>query len=1365
MPPPPYRSPQPTPRSPQPTYRSPQPAHRALTMPISIMTSRDPNNRSSTMSTRETPPFVDDGRPPGGTARSAGARTPRRVQWASSGDVHVNSHPLATDVNVDPLANDVHVHPAESTHALDELALDPNAFETLKDALERHRSSSTSPNPIQVTQHTSLPPLTIPPAAVQRNGSTSRARPTTIPNFPPPAIISAPPPTNATQQVQNPFVSTHSSPTSPSHITPISPTRTITSPTPTTATTSPTSSSPFLPVPAATHNVPGENYIDPNERAGLPRSVGGGNPFEDGGEGAGLGRLGTVLRRNGTKGRGQGQGGGKDAEREREKHSEAYAAHEAGRVVRSHTVRRWGWLYRPKSQDPSARDKDREREKRREKRRARQASGSEWETADEKEKREDGPSSKLNTTHAPAKPKTKHSWHAWHRPYSHSHSPHTPSTYTNSPDSDYDPEAAPSSAPPPPTGVLSALLALYGHEHHEEGSISGASTPARLSLSGDGGGVGDDSGDELGAPERPWIARERGGRDKDRKGGKDKKSKSKSNKGTSESEGEKEGRTIGRTLKAGSESASSLLSSLIPAHHTRSLPLPSIPHPSLPHPSLPHPSINLNLPHLTHSSGSRPPKSTSSAGVLGPLIASAGSLGGAAAPTQSTLAPNLTRPGYGLVRYSMDEVPRVQDGPSEAGNAQGRAAHAQTPHSHGHGAHHPHAPPTVHHPPRRVRSTQFDFAHEKLEEVSPEREREHDHAHEDEAKTESPDTLGASTSLVDASNKSSPVTTSASPATTNASPATIIASPIITDASNKSSPADTLGGLKPGARAPGVATPGGGRKRWSGVLRDLPHPSAHFKGFSLSLPGTPYGAAKSGTGSTKGTPYSSTGELVGTGGSGVGEMGENLKKDYFDLKWLERKQDEDREKERKERKEREREKEKEKRRKRKKAEVYITRHVAAILQRQEFILKLARAMMMFGGPSHRLTAQIQSTARVLDVELSCMYLPDVMLISFEDSATGTSNVKFIRQGSVLDLGKLSDAHGLYWDVIHDRMSVSAASTSLDELMRKKPLYTLPQLIVIGGMCSASICSVSFAGSFIDCLISAPLGALLVAVQLLSVRNELYGNVFEITIATLLSFLSAALASSHHFCYSAVASSSVVLILPGFIVLCGSLELSSRSLVAGAVRLCFALMYSLFLGFGLAIGAELYQKMLGETVIGATDYTCRDSHDPAGPWWQRTPSLYWAFLTVPMYSLFLSLRNQAPYDRKEMLLLVVISSIGWVTNHFTSIKFPNQSDISAAVGAFAVGFVSNMYGRFFNGNAFVVMITGILFQLPSGLGNGGLLNFVSDQTSGSASSYSSGFQTALQLISVSIGLTVGLGISLVVVHPVQSRRRAGGLFSL
>lgn len=455
----------------------------------------------------------------------------------------------------------------------------------------------------------------------------------------------------------------------------------------------------------------------------------------------------------------------------------------------------------------------------------------------------------------------------------------------------------------------------------------------------------------------------------------------------------------------------------------------------------------------------------------------------------------------------------------------------------------------------------------------------------------------------------------------------------------------------------------------------------------------------------------------------------------------------------------------ERRRKRKTKEIRITRHVAEIIKRQEFILKLARAMMMFGGPSNRLQAQIQSTARVLDIPLSCMYLPDVILISFDDNITVTSNVKLIRQSSALDLGKLKAAYRLYWKVIHDDLSVEEASPQLDELMCGPPTYRAWQSILIGGMCSSAICTVGFNGSFIDALVVYPLGALLVAIQLLSVRNELYSNVFEITIATLLSFLSAALAETHRFCYSAVASASVVLILPGFIVLSGALELMSRNIVAGSVRLCYAVMYSLFLGFGLAIGAEAYQTITDNRIVGAEDYTCVQSHDPEGMWYQQTPSIYWAFLSVPLYSFCLSMRVQMPWRCKEMILLVLISCIGWVTNHFTAQKFRNQNDISAAFGAFAVGVVSNVYGRFFSGNAFVVMITGILFQLPSGLGYGGLLTFASQQSSGFSSSYVSGFQTALQLISVGIGLSVGLGISLVVVHPIQSRRRAGGVFSL
>ncbi|KAG8924218.1 hypothetical protein FRC02_010567 [Tulasnella sp. 418] len=422
--------------------------------------------------------------------------------------------------------------------------------------------------------------------------------------------------------------------------------------------------------------------------------------------------------------------------------------------------------------------------------------------------------------------------------------------------------------------------------------------------------------------------------------------------------------------------------------------------------------------------------------------------------------------------------------------------------------------------------------------------------------------------------------------------------------------------------------------------------------------------------------------------------------------------------------------------------------------------------MMFGAPSHRLEAQIQNTGRVLDLQVSCMYLPGVMLISFGDSETHTSETRFVKQAPSLDLGKLKVAHEIYWKVIHDEISVVDAQESLDELMKKPPAYQGIISVIIGGLCSSAITPLAFRGSFVDALSAFPLGCLLVWMQNVVSTNDLFSNVFEILIATLVSFLSAALGSTTRLCYTAIASGSVVLILPGYIVLAGSLEIASRNITSGAVRLGYSIIYSLFLGFGLSIGAEIYHQISGKPVLGADDYFCAATHRSDGPWWQRNVSEYWAFLLVPMYSLVLSLRNQQPVKAKELPIMVLMSCAGWTVNHFASKQFVNRNDITSAFGSFVVGVLGNLYGRFFFGNAFVIMLTGILFQLPSGLSNGGLLSFASQTASGDSASYSTGFAVAEQLVSVAIGLTVGLFASAVVVHPFGgSKRRGAGLFSL
>jgi uncharacterized membrane protein YjjP (DUF1212 family) len=146
------------------------------------------------------------------------------------------------------------------------------------------------------------------------------------------------------------------------------------------------------------------------------------------------------------------------------------------------------------------------------------------------------------------------------------------------------------------------------------------------------------------------------------------------------------------------------------------------------------------------------------------------------------------------------------------------------------------------------------------------------------------------------------------------------------------------------------------------------------------------------------------------------------------------------------------------------------------------------------------------------------------------------------------------------------MSVEQASKDLDMLMTTPVYYSWWQTLIIGGFASSFICVVGFYGfvlpallrphhphfcwllilrSFIDAVVAAPLGALLCGIQMLSARNDMFSNVFEIAVACIISFIAAGLASTGVFCYTALVSGGVVLILPVRLIEQAGLSLRGR----------------------------------------------------------------------------------------------------------------------------------------------------------------------------------------------------------------------------
>ncbi|KAK3192366.1 hypothetical protein K4F52_001579 [Lecanicillium sp. MT-2017a] len=352
----------------------------------------------------------------------------------------------------------------------------------------------------------------------------------------------------------------------------------------------------------------------------------------------------------------------------------------------------------------------------------------------------------------------------------------------------------------------------------------------------------------------------------------------------------------------------------------------------------------------------------------------------------------------------------------------------------------------------------------------------------------------------------------------------------------------------------------------------------------------------------------------------------------------------------------------------KKEQIRLTVHIAGIIARHRYLMKLCRALMMYGAPTHRLEEYMTMSARVLEIEGQFLYIPSCMIISFDDSSTHTTEVKVVRVPQGIDLGKLRDVHNIYKDVVHDKLGVEEATKRLDEVISRKAKYPIWFRVMMYGFASCCVAPFAFEGRFIDLPCAFILGCIVGILQLVfAPSNELYAHVFEVSAAIITSFLARGFGSIHNgelFCFSALAQSSIALILPGYIVLCASLELQSHNLVAGSVRMVYAMIYTLFLGYGITIGASLYGMM--------------DPNASSATHCQNPLSRPWYFLFVPGFTLCLCLVNQSKF--KQLPAMVVMSVAGYAVNSYCSTYFEGNSQISNMLGALTVGILANLYSR-------------------------------------------------------------------------------------
>ncbi|KAF9565292.1 hypothetical protein EC968_004183 [Mortierella alpina] len=417
----------------------------------------------------------------------------------------------------------------------------------------------------------------------------------------------------------------------------------------------------------------------------------------------------------------------------------------------------------------------------------------------------------------------------------------------------------------------------------------------------------------------------------------------------------------------------------------------------------------------------------------------------------------------------------------------------------------------------------------------------------------------------------------------------------------------------------------------------------------------------------------------------------------------------------------------------------ITFAVADILERQDYILRLAKSMIKYGSPSHRLEDAIDRSARTLEINLQCIYLPNVMIVAFTDYETHTSETHLLKMSAGLDMYKCALVHQVHKMVTHSAMPVEEAIMKLDAISTEKDAN--PRWLTVLAYAVASFCTAPmfFKGSWVDSGVAFLIGGTVGLLVWLAERVPSYAHICEITMSVVVAFVAEAL-HKDRVCRSAVKMAGIVIILPGYTITCAILELSSRHIISGSVRLFYAIVFSLLLGYGLTIGASIWT--LFDHSAQDEPFTAECPSQPLDPKWN--------FLFVPLFAISLNIWLKA--HPRQWLLATVLSIVGYAVSYTSSTYGAAKNEVSSALAAFAIGLLGNVYQRLTRQLSFQAVVCAVFFLVPGSIGlKGALALFTADMPGG--------VSFALQMVVTAIAISVGLFASALVVYPMGKTRSA------
>ena len=392
-----------------------------------------------------------------------------------------------------------------------------------------------------------------------------------------------------------------------------------------------------------------------------------------------------------------------------------------------------------------------------------------------------------------------------------------------------------------------------------------------------------------------------------------------------------------------------------------------------------------------------------------------------------------------------------------------------------------------------------------------------------------------------------------------------------------------------------------------------------------------------------------------------------------------------------------------------------------------FVEKFGRALHRYGLPSHRLEEALVAVAERLGLEGQFFATPTAIFASLEHHGAERTILIRVDPGEV-DLEKLSRLDALLQRVIREEVSPAEASLTVDEIVVARARYR-GLMVVLGFAIASASASRFFGGGWREFVVGGVIGLVTGALALLTSRFPGRFRVFE----PLAAFTAGVIAATAGTLLSPVSvyvatCAGLIVLIPGLSLTIAINELATRNMAAGTVRLNYALLIFLQIGFGVAVGLRLGTQLFGTAAVV----------EPAAlPAWTLFASL--AVTAVGLTILF----KARPRD------------VGWVglagAIAFAGARLGAHAagpEVGAFAGALLVGLASNAFARLRQRPAVVMLVPGIMLLVPGSIGFQSVSSLI-------AADVVSGMRLAFTVSIMGIALVTGLLVASAIIPPRRS----------